>query len=355
MTEVPPQSDPAGTTPGPESGSVQAAEPGPGALLLAAREHLGVSTQEVADELKLPTHVIEALENDDYVRMPPSVFSRGYLRSYARLLDLDPEVLLKLYPQLSQEPELSTQVAVVPFWQKMDMVQIAAIIGVVLVVLLVVLSLLFGDAEEEASDSPALEQIEGAPAAAAVDPAIGSTTTVPVADVPAGTKVQPEVNTDSAEDVIRVEVEEEVPRPPTSVNRTSRAAEVPRPPASVNRTSRAAEVPAADLPGPASASEVSDPPAPVPLSAGVRRITAAGDDRLTLTFSADCWVEVRSLDGGNLYSDLNRSGRTLELVGRGPFRVRLGYAPGVELSFNGERVPLAARTRNNVANLVLGQ
>ena len=72
-------------------------------------------------------------------------------------------------------------------------------------------------------------------------------------------------------------------------------------------------------------------------------------------FSEDCWVEVKSAEGDNLYSDLNRTGRTLVLTGRAPFRILLGYAPGVSLSFNDESVPLARYTRNNVANLVLGE
>lgn len=86
-----------------------------------------------------------------------------------------------------------------------------------------------------------------------------------------------------------------------------------------------------------------------------RRITEFGDDQMVFTFSEDCWVEVRSNAGDNLYSDLSRAGQTLVLNGQGPFRILLGYAPGVSLDFNGEPVALANFTRNNVANLVLGQ
>ena len=88
---------------------------------------------------------------------------------------------------------------------------------------------------------------------------------------------------------------------------------------------------------------------------GPHRITEFGDDVLLFTFTEECWVEVRSTDGDNLYSNLSRAGGSLQLLGQGPFRILLGYAPGVELYFNGEPVPLAPHTRNNVANLVLGQ
>jgi cytoskeleton protein RodZ len=98
-----------------------------------------------------------------------------------------------------------------------------------------------------------------------------------------------------------------------------------------------------------------EPPTQVSPSFREQRITEFGDDEITMVFSEDCWVEVKSADGENLYSDLNRTGRTLVLAGRAPFRVLLGYAPGVTLSFNGEPVPLARYSRNNVANLVLGE
>jgi cytoskeleton protein RodZ len=85
------------------------------------------------------------------------------------------------------------------------------------------------------------------------------------------------------------------------------------------------------------------------------RLTPAGDQRLRLDFSADSWVEIRDAGGAVVYSNLNKAGTQLELVGQGPFRILLGYAPGVTLAFEGEPVALAPHTRNNVATLVLGQ
>ena len=71
---------------------------GPGDALREAREALDVSTREVADALNLPMSVIEALEANDYERLPQPVFTRGYLRSYARLLELDPAAIVARYP-----------------------------------------------------------------------------------------------------------------------------------------------------------------------------------------------------------------------------------------------------------------
>jgi cytoskeleton protein RodZ len=66
-------------------------------------------------------------------------------------------------------------------------------------------------------------------------------------------------------------------------------------------------------------------------------------------------VEIKDTKGSSVYSDLSKSGDSLELIGRPPFHILLGNAPAVTLAFNGERVALSPHTRNNVGTLVLGQ
>jgi cytoskeleton protein RodZ len=73
-------------------------EPGPGRRLRDERERLGVTVREVAEHLNLTTTVVQAIETDDYSRLPGPVFVRGYLRAYARLLQLDPQPLLARCP-----------------------------------------------------------------------------------------------------------------------------------------------------------------------------------------------------------------------------------------------------------------
>lgn len=69
--------------------------PGVGAELRTAREAAGLTARSVAGQLKLPESTIEALEADDFKRLPPLTFVRGYVRSYAGLLGLDPELLTR--------------------------------------------------------------------------------------------------------------------------------------------------------------------------------------------------------------------------------------------------------------------
>ena len=85
------------------------------------------------------------------------------------------------------------------------------------------------------------------------------------------------------------------------------------------------------------------------------RLTLDGNDRIVLSFTADCWFEIKNVDGEMLHADLGRSEQVREYFGQGPFSIKLGFAQGAELEFNGASVALAPHTRNNVAKLVLGQ
>lgn len=76
-----------------------------GRLLRRAREGLGLSEDDVAEELRLSPFQIRALEEDDWEHLPGSTYARGYLRSYARLLNLDVDKLLA--GATTQELEIS--------------------------------------------------------------------------------------------------------------------------------------------------------------------------------------------------------------------------------------------------------
>lgn len=64
---------------------------GPGARLATAREAHGFSLGDVARQLKLSVRQVGALERDDYDAFPSRVFVRGFLRNYAKLLQIDLE------------------------------------------------------------------------------------------------------------------------------------------------------------------------------------------------------------------------------------------------------------------------
>ncbi|MBC3870234.1 helix-turn-helix domain-containing protein [Undibacterium oligocarboniphilum] len=69
-----------------------------GAQLAAARVQAGMSVEQVAEHLKLSVRQIAALENNEFERLPKLVIVRGFVRSYAKLLKLDPSSVIASLP-----------------------------------------------------------------------------------------------------------------------------------------------------------------------------------------------------------------------------------------------------------------
>ncbi len=62
-----------------------------GSFLKHARETRGVSLQQVAETTRISARVLAALERNDASKLPGGIFSRAFVRSYAREVGLDPE------------------------------------------------------------------------------------------------------------------------------------------------------------------------------------------------------------------------------------------------------------------------
>lgn len=72
--------------------------PSVGFQLRAGRERLGMSIEDVVAKIKLAPRQIVALEADDFQALPETTFLRGFVRSYAKLLQLEVQPLLDALP-----------------------------------------------------------------------------------------------------------------------------------------------------------------------------------------------------------------------------------------------------------------
>jgi cytoskeleton protein RodZ len=61
------------------------------------REIRGISLKEIAEATKVSQRLLEAIEKDDYRYLPAPVFTRGFVREYARYLGLDDDEMVSRY------------------------------------------------------------------------------------------------------------------------------------------------------------------------------------------------------------------------------------------------------------------
>jgi cytoskeleton protein RodZ len=81
----------------------QAVTQGPGQILKQARERANLSTQEIADKIKLKKTLIENIEQDNYDINISLTFIRGYLKLYAKQVYIQEAEILKAFESLSTQ------------------------------------------------------------------------------------------------------------------------------------------------------------------------------------------------------------------------------------------------------------
>ena len=70
-----------------------------GSVLEVARKSQNYSIDDICEQLKIPAHTIIAIETNDISALPPPTFTQGYIRAYARFLEISEENVLAIYNQ----------------------------------------------------------------------------------------------------------------------------------------------------------------------------------------------------------------------------------------------------------------
>jgi cytoskeleton protein RodZ len=256
----------------------------PNERLRAAREQSGMNIDDVAHALHLERDVILALESADYDLLGAPVFVRGYLRSYARLLDLPedeivsaiktPDIESEEFKTLSMTTEVRPGANLASFvlWLVVGFVVLAGIVY------------LLSEDEREGQ----------------------------VSDIDKGEFVAPEPPVEMPAEPEEPEAEDPAPVPAAELQVGDAAPEI------------AEETDDGSVP---------EPPAPV-----------APVYKLSFEFDDECWVEISDADNRLLYG-LEKRGSVRMVEGRPPFRLFLGNAAAVNIEIDGEAFAIPGSRR----------
>jgi cytoskeleton protein RodZ len=269
-----------------------------GARLASARQRAGLTVTDIAARLRLHPNQVRAIEQENLGALPEMAYVRGFVRSYARLVQLDADALLADLNARSKPADGS-----VVDGMKADSyspVKAAAqeqtskrlVIGIA-VLLLIVLGVIGWYANQQAQEPPA----PAADASVPAEPANAAVTTV--------------ASPSSAEY-------------PTASSGADDAA----PPAE------------AMSPEPLAADAVAPVVAPA---------EAAEAAVLRLTFSGPSWLQVVDGKGKVVLSGVQQAGAAHDLQGPLPMAVVIGDAAKATVEVRGDRFDLAPVTRSNVA------
>lgn len=302
-------------------------EAGIGQQLAAARQAKGLSTAEVAEKLKLTARQIEALEAEEYERLPAAVFVRGFVRNYARLVGLAPEALVPSLggPQAATEtitaPSEGVTISSSPI--KRWMIYLAAGFTLFLVLVALLYNWLSQGEKTLLVEDPAMLGVP-APATPPETPSTLAPSTPP----------QPGAEPSGM--------------PPDATPAAIPPSAVPAPTSQTPTTPTPPTPPAPVKPPPAPAAPVAAPsPPPVPNAAN-----ASGSGVVRLTARDESWIEVVDANGKRMSQQLP-GGATASLRGVPPFKITIGNAIGMQLRYNEQLIDLQPFTGDKVARLTL--
>ena len=274
---------------------------GVGQELAAAREARGLALGDVAQQLKFAPRQLEALEAEQFAALPGATFARGMVRSYARLLKLDPEPLVQRVSGHFEVPDANRLAAryhqPVPFsdnGRKSTFVYLGLSAGV-----LVLVGALAYEWHQERN-----------PSAKAANKATSVAKAAP----------------------------RETLQPP--------AAPIPVQPAAVQEPTKVA------IATPPAVPPVVAPEKPKAIAPEKPRI-AAGPHRLVVRTEGEAWIEIKDAADRMLVSSLNPAGSERVVRGRPPYSLVIGNASNVRVLYDDKVIDLAPHIRQDVARLTV--
>jgi len=90
-----------------------------GEQLRIAREQRGVPLREVSDQTRISIHYLEAIETNDYKRLPGGIFNRSFVKAYARYIGYDEKKAVDGYSRyIRDQGETSEDVTSTPYHSK---------------------------------------------------------------------------------------------------------------------------------------------------------------------------------------------------------------------------------------------
>ncbi len=292
----------------------------PGRILRAARDELNYSAEQIAQELHLRPSVVLAMEEEQYTEFSSDVFLKGYFRSYCRLVNLHEERMVELLDvQLKLRQKDYDDAELVLKKGRQFKKRKKALLALILVLVILgasafILSIFYQESAPISKPVPSLNT-----STESADDFSPNNIKAPESDL----SFKKPKNLSSTEATIPLESEAalEVAKKKITVSEPKK-----------NEIEEKLEI-----------SDVST----------VSQMSAE-PSMFEATFSGDCWFKFVDANQKTIFAALKHAGDHVSYSGLAPFKVVLGDASKVNLTFEGKSINLRSHTaRNGRAQLTL--
>jgi len=283
-----------------------------GAILTRAREKLSLSQKDIASRLNLKEEYIVALDANDFDKLPAPTYVRGYIRSYARSLNLNADSLINLYEGIAEAPpEILPDVK--PTVQASSRDKPVKAVTYLVTLTLVILIIAWWQGQHIVSTD--FFAINTKTSSGGKYPG-GFTYTFDVINHP---------------DTVEVSAIDELD-------------------GSGLKNMKIVDLAKTSESKPDDILSIEDS---LNLNTQKNLNALANSDTLKMELTAESWVEVYDILGEKLYRGLAKPGEKISIIGTAPLSVKLGNARAVSVNFNGKAFDTSEYTRAGVARFLL--
>ena len=293
----------------------------PGQLLRLQREKMELSAQDVAKRVHLDIKIIEAIEADNAEALPSAIYVRGYLRSYAKIVNADAEKIIELYnndsPPAPPEilPEVKPPSQVSSNDKPVKAFTYLLTLGLVLLLLIWYQSnfVVEVNTDNAVSNLNTDTHINGVDVTYKVITHDNSSWQSPKSSFEEPEILTQEPEVEENNELLKLQSFNEEQTIEVSTLKNIETA----------------------------------------ISTPIEKTMGSGEDTIVMTLSNDSWVEILDKDSNKVFFDLATAGNTYTLKGSAPFEVLFGFSKGVDLTFNGKPVDFESHSKNGVARFTL--
>jgi len=298
-----------------------------GDMLRAKREQLGISQEEIADRLRLRLTIIKSIDENSYDFDQVATFTRGYLRSYAKAVSLDENEVLASFNGFNktQYPDHEMQSFSRQTKREKHDRRIMKLTWIIFVVIIGISSIWWYQNQQDTLTDISVSDTDVAA------PEVGNTET--------------NANEPASPDRTQFEKiqDEDVSSPKNSPKNNAL-------PSEKNDAMDSRDLTDVQVIKPEGNADVEQEI--VITDVGSEPVEKSSNE-LSLTFTADCWVQVKDANGKTLVTGVEKAGDSLHFATKAPYSIILGAPEGVSMTFANESVDLSGYNTGKVARFTL--
>lgn len=321
---------------------------GPGSMLGEARKTLGLSAKQVAEKLNFRTALVMDIENETFDKSLPETFNRGYLRNYAKLVNVNETDVITSYEMLHVAEKQGAEM--LSFSKGTEKkAENTRIMWTTYLILggLIASTIVWWLQSSNTNKSIEVPVVKHASTSSSVAQTLNTTKNIKQNALPAVESTpetqQLEISNNESSVSLPVIAEPEVIRENTSVE----VVDKPLVSTIEESTSSVVNTPIDQV----KTIENSEPQL-VHNEAGKVLITTPPVDTI-FNFSGDCWVNIYDANGEHIAWGIKKSGYEMKISAIAPLSITLGKPELVTINFDGESIDTSTFARGNIAKFTL--